>query len=546
MNFLNNMKIGTRLIALTVVSSIILIIVGASGLWGIQRSTAALAQVYDRHLLSINTLQKIRATQLQVRNEIYEARLSKDGFAAQEKFDAIDRSVRQVSELLDTYKKQPLTQRETTLLDAYLKARLVFGRDGVEKMRELLTGEKFDEADALNTSTLSPTFKTLMAATDDLVMHLTAEAKLYYEQTAQVSGLLIKASIGSIIVGLALSVALGLLIRRSIVQGTTKLEKAAAQLAQGDLSGNIDVRGQDELAQVARSFNHMASEFSRLIGEIRQAAGELEESANHTARNSLSVVDASNQQRQLAETTTASAQELTLASSQVGENIATMIQATDRAKDLAKDGHHVVTEAAASINGISQSVSHTASTIASLGNHSEEIGRIVSVIKDIADQTNLLALNAAIEAARAGEQGRGFAVVADEVRKLAERTTKATGEISTTIHTIQNETVTAVTAMEQVHVQVTQWVEKTQQGDRAIAAITEAVSGLSEQIHAIDAIRDNQDNSCRDISGRINNILDMASTNHRAAESSASAAQGLSDLSSRLSAAVSRFRLGGG
>jgi methyl-accepting chemotaxis protein len=112
-----------------------------------------------------------------------------------------------------------------------------------------------------------------MAATDDLVMHLTAEAKLYYEQTAKVSGLLIKASIGSIIVGLALSVALGLLIRRSIVRGTTKLEKAAAQLAQGDLSGNIDVRGQDELAQVARSFNHMASEFSRLIGEIRHAAG---------------------------------------------------------------------------------------------------------------------------------------------------------------------------------------------------------------------------------------------------------------------------------
>jgi len=546
MYLLNNLTIGTRLIALTVVSSIILLIVGASGLWGIQSSTSALAQVYDRHLLSINTLQKIRATQLQLRNEIYEARLSKDGFAAQEKFDAIDRLVRQVSELLEAYKKQPLTKEETALLDTYLKARLAFGRDGVEKMRELLTGEKFDDADAHNAKALSPAFKSLMAATDDLVSHLTAEAKRYYEQTAKVSGLLVKTAIGSILVGLALSVALSLLIRRSIVQGTSKLERAAAQLAQGDLSSNIEAQGQDELAQVARSFNHMASEFGRLIGEIRQAAGELETAASRTTENSLSVVEASNQQQHLAQTTTASAEELTVSSAQVGENIATMIQATDRAKDLANDGHHVVAQAAASINGISQSVSQTAGTIASLGNHSEEIGRIVSVIKDIADQTNLLALNAAIEAARAGEQGRGFAVVADEVRKLAERTAKATGEISSTIQTIQNETTSAVSAMELVHTQVSQGVEKTREGDRAIAAITEAVAGLSQQIHAIDAIRANQDNSCQGISGRINDILDMAATNHRAAESSSSAAQDLSNLSARLSAAVSRFRLGSG
>jgi methyl-accepting chemotaxis protein len=543
MRLLNNLKIGTRLIALIVVSSIILLIVGASGLWGIQRSTAALAQVYDRHLLSINTLQKIRATQLQIRNEIYEARLSSDGFVAQEKFDSIDRSVRQVSELLETYKKQPLTKKEQGLLDDYLKTRLVFGREGVEKMRELLTGEKFDEADQLNSTVLAPSFTVLMAATDNLVVHLTSEAKLFYEQTAAVSNLLIKACIGSILIGLVLSIALGLLIRRSIVQGTTQLQVAAASLAQGNLSGNIDIRGQDELAQVAKSFNNMSNEFGRLIGEIRLAVGELEEAASNTTHNSQSVVKASDQQQQLAQTTTASAQELTHASAQVGENIAAMIQATDRARDLARDGHRVVNEAADSINGISHSVSNTASTIASLGNHSEEIGRIVSVIKDIADQTNLLALNAAIEAARAGEQGRGFAVVADEVRKLAERTAKATGEISSTINTIQNETATAVTAMEQVHIQVTQGVEKTQQGDHAIAKITDAVAGLSQQIHTIDAIRANQDGSCRDISSRITDILDMASTNHHAAESSAHAAQVLGELSSRLSAAVSRFKL---
>lgn len=210
------------------------------------------------------------------------------------------------------------------------------------------------------------------------------------------------------------------------------------------------------------------------------------------------------------------------------------------------DNLGIIERMALNLNAFVKRLEDTAQAVSQLHERSSQIGGIGKLIHEIANQTNLLALNAAIEAARAGEQGRGFAVVADEVRKLAERTAKATDEISSTIHTIQHETATAVTAMDQVHLQVTQGVEKTQQGDRAIAEITDAVAGLSQQIHTIDTIRANQDGFCRDISGRIKDILDMASTNHRAAESSANAAQTLTGLSSRLSAAVSRFRLGHG
>lgn len=546
MGFLNNLKIGTRLIALMAITSILLLIVGVIGIWGMHEANRALSKIYDRHLMSINQLQQIRVTQFQIRNDIYQARLARDGFAAQELFDLVDKRVRTINEALQKYQEQDLRAEEKKLLEQYLAARKDFGVNGIGVIRDLLTGEKFEQAEAHSKEVMDPAFARVQWATDALIEHLTGEAGAYRQEIEKLARILNLSAIAGVVIGLALSVFLSLVIRQSIVRGAKRLEEAAARLAQGDLSGNIAVSGDDEMAHVARTFNNMAGEFSRLIGEIRQAAGELEAAATRTTRDSMSVVEASNQQRQLAMTATASSQALTRASTQVGENIGAMIQATDRAKDLARDGHHVVTEAATSIDGISQSVSQTAGTISSLGNHSEEIGRIVSVIKDIADQTNLLALNAAIEAARAGEQGRGFAVVADEVRKLAERTAKATGEISTTIQTIQNETASAVSAMERVHAQVEEGVEKTRQGDRAIAEITEAVAGLSQQIHAIDAIRAEQDHSCQDISGRIQEILDMASTNHHAAESSASAAQRLNDLSARLSAAVSRFRLAAG
>ena len=543
MRLLNNLKIGTRLIALTIITSLLLLMVGIIGIWGMQQANKALAQIYDRHLLSINQLEKIRMTQFQIRNDIFRARLARDSFAAQEIFDVVDKRVRVINETLQAYQQQALSEEEKKLLDSYLAVRKDFGINGIGVIRDMLSGEKFDEAEQHSKNVMDPAFDKVQVATDALIDHLTNEAGAYRAKMEGLAKVLNSTAIGGILVGLGLSIFLSLVIRQSILRGAKNLEAGAARLAHGDLSGNIPVQGKDEMAEVANTFNNMATEFGRLIGEIRMAAGELEEAASRTTQNSRSVVSASNQQRELAQTTTASAHALTHASTQVGDNIASMIQATDLARDLAKDGHRVVNEAAASIESISQSVSQTSNTIASLGNHSEEIGRIVSVIKDIADQTNLLALNAAIEAARAGEQGRGFAVVADEVRKLAERTAKATGEISSTIQTIQSETTSAVSAMELVHGQVSQGVEKTRQGDRAIAEITEAVAGLSQQIHAIDAIRSNQDGSCQDISGRINDILDMASTNHRAAESSASAAQVLTELSARLSAAVSRFRL---
>ncbi|MBU1665672.1 MAG: methyl-accepting chemotaxis protein [Gammaproteobacteria bacterium] len=544
MNLLNNLKIGTRLIALTIITSALLLAVGLVGVWGIQQSSKALSQVFDRHLTSINELQGVRVGQFQIRNDIFEARLAGDAFVAQEKFDQIDKRIRQISESLDAYQKQPLSVQEKQLLDAYLAARMEFGVKGINKMRDLLSGEDLDGADKLSREVMAPTFAAVLKATDALIDHLTSEAGAYRQQVESLAKILNLVAIIGVAIGLALSIALGLVIRRSIMHGVASLEAAATRMAQGDLTVNVKVSGNDEFAQVAGAFNHMSNEFSGIIGEIRNAADQISDTAIHAADNSRHVAAASSSQEQCADNASSAAHALTLALAEVGENITGMVRAADQASELARTGQKVIGEAATGIESISQSVNQTSSVIASLGSHSDVIGRIVGVIKDIADQTNLLALNAAIEAARAGEQGRGFAVVADEVRKLAERTAGATEEISSTVRTIQSETSEAVQAMESARQAVTIGVEKANEGDRAITDINQAVASLSQQIHTIDSIRARQDESSRDISQRIQEILHMAGENRMTAENSASAAATLADLSTRLTTAASRFQLG--
>jgi methyl-accepting chemotaxis protein len=390
---------------------------------------------------------------------------------------------------------------------------------------------------------MDPSFARVLVATDALIDHLTAEAGAYRAKTEKVNNVLLLVYGVGVGVGLLLSIVLGLVIRASIVRGAGNLEAAATRLAQGDLTVNVKITGKDEFSQVAVAFNRMSAEFNQIVGEIRGAADKISLAANGTTNNSQNVAASSNRQEQSAQNANAAANFLTQAVDEIGGYIGDMVRSADQASDLARKGQSVISDAVAGISAISHSVNQTSGMIGSLGEHSDVIGQIVSVIKDIADQTNLLALNAAIEAARAGEQGRGFAVVADEVRKLAERTTRATGEISTTVVTIQNETAQAVHAMELAQKEVTQGVEKARQGDRAILDITQAVSSLTNQIHSIDDIRAKQDESSRDIVSRIQEILRMAQSNRSASESSAQAAATLTELSTHLTSAVSRFRL---
>lgn len=543
MGLLNQFTIGARLLGLTLFLSVMMLVTGLSGLWGMRRATETLTQAYEASQTAIDQLQDIRYHQATVRNLIQEARMSGDAFAAQEWFDQVDKRIRVVGELIQSYGQRPMSPQEKNLFDHYSATRMRYGLEGIAAIRDMLAAEDFDRAAEHFKTVLQPATAQLDEATNALIAYVKKEAQATREKIAGQSEALQAISMAVMAIGLIMSAILSLLIRRSIVTSTAELERASHQFATGDLTDQVRIDGRDELARLGRDFNAMAGEFSRLIGEIRRSAEDVTRAAQNTARNSAAVAENSNRQTALAQDTAVAAQEMADTTARVGDNIVRMVAAADQASQRASHGETVVNDATQGIQAISRTVLETSQVVSNLGRQSEEIGRIVSVIKDIADQTNLLALNAAIEAARAGEQGRGFAVVADEVRKLAERTSSATNEISSTIQNIQQETARAVAAMEQGSQEVSQGVDKAQQVGQAIVAINEVVSSLSTMIHDIDRIRAEQEIASRSIAGRVEDIHGMAVENRTVSENSAHAARELSDLAERLRESVSRFKL---
>jgi methyl-accepting chemotaxis protein len=237
-------------------------------------------------------------------------------------------------------------------------------------------------------------------------------------------------------------------------------------------------------------------------------------------------------------------QEMSSTVMQVSEHSSKAAAEARNAVETAQEGGNIVNEALTTMRSIADSVGATAEKIGELGKNSDQIGKIIAVIDDIADQTNLLALNAAIEAARAGEQGRGFAVVADEVRKLAERTTKATKEIAQMIETVQRETGTAVKQMEAGTKQVEAGVATTEKAGASLSAIIQAAQKVGDMVSQIATAATQQTSTAEEINTTVGKIAKISRESAGGAEQSAKACEELSNLALDLQQMVNRFEMG--
>jgi methyl-accepting chemotaxis protein len=353
-------------------------------------------------------------------------------------------------------------------------------------------------------------------------------------------------SIGSALLMLILAVAASIFITRTIMGGIggepSYAVEVARKIADGDLSFSIITRSGDTNSLLA-TMKDMQVSLKTMITQTRDAASGLSSQAKSLAAISNTVADRSIHQSNAASSMSASVQEMNESISRVAENANKARSMTNEASELSVNGASLVRNTVEKIQNIATSVSNSSQVIQDLGVQSDKISGIVNVIKDIAEQTNLLALNAAIEAARAGEQGRGFAVVADEVRKLAERTAVSTKEITAMIDTIQNRTHSAVLGMTEGASHVNYGVEmaaKTGESMNRIDASTREVSAVVEEIS--NTLRE-QNAASNNITMNVDKIAQMIVDNGTTDREVSQLASGLEQLAARLEASVGKFKV---
>jgi len=318
---------------------------------------------------------------------------------------------------------------------------------------------------------------------------------------------------------------------------------AVQAVASFNLAEPIVAQGKDEISDLLRGLAAMQSSLREVVAQVRAGAVSLERMSGALAGASADVANASHQQAEYASGMAASMEELSVSIDQMREHATTSSDLAVRSGEASRQGRDVTLSAAQEMAAIAEGARQSAGIVAELGGLSTEISGIVNVIREIADQTNLLALNAAIEAARAGEQGRGFAVVADEVRKLAERTASSTQQIGDMISRIQSGTRRAVEAMEADVQRASQGEELAHRAGASIDEIEQRASAVVSAVGDIQRALSEQSQAARDVAVRVEQIAQKTETNSQASTRTSEHAGEVSSLAMRLNSLVAGFRV---
>jgi methyl-accepting chemotaxis protein len=348
-------------------------------------------------------------------------------------------------------------------------------------------------------------------------------------------------AIGSLL-AMLIAVASAIWLLRSKLQPLSDLVNQAEALGAGDLSVRLNITRHDEIGQLASSFNQMGQALETMVSHIRTAAQEVSGRAQALSGLSGGAYEGMEQQSGEITSMAGAVEEFSATALTIADNMGNTERLAQGNAQQTRIGRASMEEASASLEQIAGSLGSTAAVIDTLGQRSQEIGGIVSVITSIAEQTNLLALNAAIEAARAGEQGRGFAVVADEVRNLASRTRQATDEISGMIASIQQETGNAISTMEQGNTLMQEGLSRNAKVAAALAHIDEQSRSAGEQFASITTATQEQSNTATLLSANLQSIALANSEQREVVSNLAVTAQELNALAADLRKEVDRFR----
>ncbi|MDH1011180.1 methyl-accepting chemotaxis protein [Pseudomonas nicosulfuronedens] len=349
--------------------------------------------------------------------------------------------------------------------------------------------------------------------------------------------------VGSAVLALLVGALASLLITWMIVRPLRQVIGMARRIAEGDLSVSIDVRRKDEVGQLMGAVGSMADSLRGIVSRLSDGVGQITASAQALSSVTERTQHGVNSQKAETDQVATAMNQMAATVHDVARNAEEAASSAEQADGKVASGQDVVRQTLGRIEQLAAAVRAATESIEQLGRESQSIGSVLVVIKNVAEQTNLLALNAAIEAARAGEQGRGFAVVADEVRALARRTQQSTAEIETLIAALQNGATTSVQRMQRSHALVEMTVGDAVQTEAALGTIASAVAVIHQMNQQIAAASEQQSAVAEEISRSVSSIRGIADESAQAMESTASSSVELAQLSRELQGLVGQFRL---
>lgn len=540
-----NMTVAMRLGAIFSILSFGLIVGSGIALWKIDELKNSIDKLASdrvpKILLAKTVTDNVNQNMLSARNILL---LDKEEDISRE-MDSMAKSRKIVVETISKLEKTAAAEKDKQLLTAVKEQREPYRLLVQKALGANRAGNKNEARDILNNE-IRPALARYMQALNELSTYqveqiddAAAEAQTLYQRTF----LLITIAASALVIAVAIA---GFLIIRSLTRDLGGEPAYAAEIARNIAAGNLAmtvVTKPNDSGSMLAAMREMQARLKEMIAGILADADQVSSTATELAAASSQVAESSRQQSEAASSMAAAVEEMTVSIEQVSENAHEARTLSRRSGKLSEQGAGVIQNAAAEMSQISDSVKESSQIIAALEQQSGEISAIVNVIKEIADQTNLLALNAAIEAARAGEQGRGFAVVADEVRKLAERTSKSTQEIAGMIEKIQGGTHSAFASMEGGVARVSNGVTLANEAAGSITQIKTEAARVVQVVGDISNSLKEQSVASNDIAKNVEKIAQMSEENSAAVQETANAARHLEQLAASMQNTIGRFKV---
>ena len=540
-------KMQTKLLLLSSIGAIGILFVGVMSTASLKRANSDLEGL-NRGIQNVTRFAEMRSRLLSTRLDVVYMMSLEDDAILTGKFDDMKIQIKAIEALVRDAESARLAPAEKEWLGAFKAGAGAYATEGVKLAEMLLAAHRSHDDAALKKAIdfgagkVAPLYQKPAQAIDSLEKNKVTESAGVFNAAAEKAQRDIALNIATALAIVIVSVLICLLIARGITRALRSVSDTMAAIAAGDLTVCSSVDSGDEMGMLGREMDSMRLRLTEIVRRLADNGLSVSSAAIQMHSTAEQMATGTEELAAQAATIATACEEMSATSADIARNCHQAAEDSFQATSAAQEGARVVEETVVVMGRIAGRVRASALTVEGLGSRSDQIGAIVGTIEDIADQTNLLALNAAIEAARAGEQGRGFAVVADEVRALAERTTKATREISEMIKSIQTETQSAVSAMDEGVREVERGTSDAARSGAALRHILEQISCVTGQVNQIAVAAEEQTATTMEINHNIQQVTDVAGLTATSSHEEAAAANQLARLAEDLKGMVEQFK----